>query len=145
MWNAGSISIRNVLVWYKWIVDGTYCHTYDLPPDVMSFPGMANSELDKFEQLFKVNTNVYTVHPGPADDLPGECELIRRSLELYDDTMNVNMYKNHVGYITDLKLYSKSYMCSNCKKMWKSSWSMKRHAQTCKDKFRHVYKVGCTH
>ena len=50
----------------------TYCHTYDLPFDVNSFPGMANTKLDKFEQLFKVNTNVSTIHPGLADDLPGE-------------------------------------------------------------------------
>ena len=56
--------------------------------------------------------------------------------------MNINLYHNHVGYITDLKLYSKSYICSSCNKMWKTCWAMKRHAQTCKEKFKYVYKGG---
>ena len=41
-----------------------YCDTYKLAYNVESFPGIAIPELDKFEQLFGVNTNVYTMHAG---------------------------------------------------------------------------------
>ena len=119
-----------------------YGFAYRLSHNVDSFQGLEHSELDKFEQFFKVNMKVYSMQPSLEDeDTFRDCKLIRRSLGSYDD-MNINQHQHHVGYITDLKLYSKSYMCSTCKKMWRPSWSMKRYAQTCKEKVRYIYKGG---
>ena len=121
----------------------SYCQEYGVDCDVKSFPGLSLEELHKCERLFKVDINVYTIHPAEDEEgKPGSCELIRRALDVHKNPMNLNLYGDHVGYITDLKLYSNSYMCPSCSKMWKSAWLLKRHLQTCKQRVKYIFKGG---
>ena len=62
------------------------------------------------------------------------CYLIRRFLCKYPATLNVNLYKTHFSYIIhDLSVYTHSYNCKKCGKLWHRFWGLDRHEKTCKN------------
>jgi hypothetical protein len=137
-WNKIRRSEKNVKVLFQ-----LYCSLYELPFHEHNFPGVELSDLHLFEACFEINVNIFTIQTtGETEKVAGDCEMIRRSLLIHQDTMNLNLYKNHLGYIKDMHLYSNSYMCTSCQKMWKSAWTLKRHMQTCNEKVKTIYKGG---
>ena len=98
--------------------------------------GVTLGELPKLERLFNVKINVWKL------DEDGTAERIRCSASNYETTCNVNLFEEHFSYIIDLELYSKSYRCGTCDKLWKSGWSYERHQATCTLGIKHHYSGG---
>ncbi len=67
---------------------------------------------------------------------------MRRSLAKHLTTMNVNLNEQHLSYIKDMKLYSKSFKCSKCNSRWRTDYLMRRHERTCQQNVKQVYKGG---
>ena len=80
-----------------------FCSKY--PVDV--FPGIDFNDLPQIEDLFKINIVIYQLDEDVA-------KLIQKSRELYDETMRLNLYQNHLSLITDFEKYCTVYQCSNC-------------------------------
>ena len=64
------------------------------------------------------------------------------SLCKYDDTMNLNIYEQHLSYIKNLKLYSSKYECVKCGKLFKTNCSLTRHKSSCDKKNTLVFPGG---
>ena len=96
-----------------------YFHQYldhtELP--LRDFKGLYLVELPVLERLFNINVFVYELKENEEGKV--NTELVRRSPYKFDDTMNLNLYMNHVSYIKDLRSYSRSYACRNCDKLRK--------------------------
>jgi hypothetical protein len=93
------------------------------------FKGVTLDDLVVLEQVFILNVYVCDLQKTEAGKV--NVELVRRSPYKYDDTMNVNLYKQHFRYIKDQRSYSRSYMYSKCDKLWKHVGMLHRHERTC--------------
>ena len=111
-----------------------YLQHYEVLPRY--FRGITLEKMVQFEDLFKVNIMVYQLK---QEDGKYTAKLIRRSMEKYEDTMNINLYDKHASYIRDMAVYAHSWKCENCKSFFDRSNNLHHHIKTCtlepKEKF----------
>ncbi len=120
-------------------------HFYEQYSDGEEFDGVTLEELPELEKLFELNIYVYRLvelHDENEDKTEIVAQLIQRSHRTYDNSMYLNLYGNHFSYIKNLRMYSKSYCCCKCDKLWKSAWALNRHERTCEATIRHVFPGG---
>jgi hypothetical protein len=96
----------------------TYYRQYlqqDMTP--ADFKGVTLDNLVVLEQVFSLNVYVYDLQETEAGNIAAR--LVRRSPYSFEDTMNLNMYEQHFSYVSNMKKYSHSYLCSKCDRLWK--------------------------
>jgi hypothetical protein len=54
----------------------------------------------------------------------------------------LNMFNNHLSYITNFEMFGKKYKCRNCSKLHTKLYQMRRHEKTCKDATTVQYPGG---
>ena len=132
------------------------CHAHNLERDTQhyferyaedgdDFDGVTLEELPDLEKLFELNIYVYRLVEYEDEDAEKTeivAQLIQRSHRTYANSMYLNLYGSHFSYINNLKMYSKSYCCSKCEKLWKTAWALNRHEKTCEATIRHVFPGG---
>ena len=69
-------------------------------------------------------------------------QLIQRSHHAYANSMYLNLYGSHFSYVKNLAMYSKSYCCSKCDKMWKTAKALNKHERTCEATVWHIFPGG---
>ena len=100
------------------------------------FTGVKLEELSKFEEVFAINVNIYSLS---EDD---KATAIYKSAGLYEDTLYLDKYLNHVSYINNFKAYAKKFTCRKCKRFFDQSNNCNRHELTCDDSARLKYPGG---
>ena len=83
---------------------------------------------------------MYDLQETEAGDIAAR--LVRRSLNSYQETMNLNLYEDHFSYVSDMEKYSHSYLCSKCARLWKHVGMLHRHEQTCTRSAIYKYPSG---
>ena len=63
----------------------------------------------------------------------------------YPDTLNLNLYKTHFSYIHHLTMYTRSFKCKKCGKLFHRSFNLNRHEQTCEVEVKRVFPGGVLH
>jgi hypothetical protein len=104
--------------------------------DVTKLEGLDVSELSAFENVFKINVNVFELSEDES------CTTVYRSRGTFNDTMNLNVYHKHLSYITNMRAYTRKYKCRNCSKLFPSANRLKRHETTCSDASKYIYPGG---
>ena len=97
---------------------------YAMNFDVHNFNGIAIEDLIPIEDLFKVNVSIYQLNEESA-------RLVYRSRGLYQETMALNKYQNHLSLITDFEKYCAVYRCMSCRKLHYGRANFLRHCKTC--------------
>ena len=69
----------------------------------------------------------------------GSVNLIFDSVNAYKDVMHLNIFDNHLSYITDVKKFIQKYECEKCSKMFKIEWNLKRHYGSCYERTKYVF------
>ena len=100
------------------------------------FTGVKLEELSKFEEVFAINVNIYSL------DENDKATAIYKSAGLYEDTLYLDKYLNHVSYINNFKAYAKKFTCRKCKRFFDQSNNCNRHELTCDDSARLKYPGG---
>ena len=133
------------------------CHPHNLERDAKhfyekysdaygeEFDGVTLEELPDLEKMFELNIYVYRLvecYDEDNDTTSIVAQLIQRSHRAYANSMYLNLYGSHFSYLKNLRIYSKSYCCSKCDKMWKNAWALNRHEKTCEATVRHVFPGG---
>ena len=132
------------------------CHAHNLERDTQhyferyaddfkDFDGVTLEELPDLEKLFELNIYVYRLVEYEDEDNDKTdivAQLIQRSHRTYTNSMYLNLYESHFSYIKNLNMYSKSYCCSKCDKLWKTARALNRHEKTCEATVRHVFPGG---
>ena len=103
--------------------------------DVGTFNGVTVDDLIVIEDFFKINVTIYTLKEKSA-------QLSYRSRGLFDQTMNLNKYQNHLSLIYDFDNYCAVYCCMSCKKLYCGRKGFLRHCKTCKVITRQKYPGG---
>ena len=115
------------------------------PEGAEDFDGVTLEELPDLEKLFELNIYVYRLvecHDEDTEKTKIVAQLIQRSHRTYANIIYLNLYGSHFSYIKNLKMYSKTYCCSKCDKLWKTAWALNRHEKTCEATVRHVFPGG---
>ena len=113
--------------------------------DIENFDGVTLEELPDLEKLFELNIYVYRLVECEDEDTEKTeivAQLIQRSHRRYANSMYLNFYGSHFSYINNLKMYSKTYCCSKCDKLWKTAKALNQHEKTCEATVRHVFPGG---
>ncbi|CAB4045727.1 Hypothetical predicted protein, partial [Paramuricea clavata] len=109
------------------------------------FDGVTLEELPELEKLFELNIYVYRLtelHDEDDDTTSIVAQLIQLSHRRYTNSMYLNLYGSHFSYIKNLAMYSESYCCSKCDKMWKTAKALNKHERTCEATIRHIFPGG---
>ena len=133
------------------------CHPHNLERDTQhfyeryaevsnhEFEGVSLDELPELEKLFELNIFVYElveIYDDETEEKSVVAQLIQRSHRRYSNSMYLNLHGKHFSYIKNISLYSKSYSCSKCDKLWKSAWALNRHERTCEAVVKHTFPGG---
>ena len=85
-----------------------YCKHFYIDPN--QFQGVLLIDFPEIEDFFEINILVYGLQDKKA-------KLIQRSCELYGETMQLNVFKNHLSLIVDFKKYCDVYQYQRCDKL----------------------------
>ena len=107
--------------------------------DPESFTGVSFDQIPIIEELIKQNIFIYDF-----DIEDGELigELVRRSVERYDENIKLLRYNNHICYVNDINKFFKKFRCPSCDVFFNHSGHFKRHLKTCKERVKNVYPRG---
>ena len=97
--------------------------------DSKTFEGVQLQDLPELEKKFELNINVFQLIE--KEDGKITAQIIQQSCRRYEDTMNLNLYKNHFSLVTNLDRYCQTSECRVCGKLWKTVWQMSYHERTC--------------
>ena len=106
----------------------------DIPKN--NFTGVKLEEIPKFEAVFNININIYSLS---EDD---QASMVYKSAGLYEDTLYLDKYLNHVSYINNFKAYANKFTCRKYKRYFKRSDHCNKHEPICDDSTRLKYPGG---
>ena len=113
---------------YSSYYDDETCEDYDKE--------IKTDEIDKVEELLKINIHIYT------QDDKEHAEIDRRNSGKYDKDIYLLRYNNHFCLIKDIKAFIHSFRCRKCGKSFSSFKSCGRHEKGCSDLCKHEFPGG---
>ena len=111
-----------------------YCTHFD----VSEFSGVSLFDFVDLKNFYKINIVAYELENNKA-------KVIQRSRELYNETMKINVFKNHLILIVDFEKYSHLHQCVHCDKLWYRNCHYYRHTKTCLTTVRESFPGGIYH
>ena len=88
------------------------------------------------ENAIKHNIFIYDIDIEDGDFVG---ELARRSIEMYENNINLLRYNNHICYVDDINTFFKRFRCPNCDTFIKRAGNFHRHVKSFKDRIQHIY------
>ena len=79
---------------------------------------------------------LYALNPN------GTLSLIFESLSQDTNIMYLNIYQDHLSYVTNFKKFAKKYECLKCSKIFIKLWNLKRHITVCYDRTKYIFSGG---
>ena len=110
-----------------------YCIRFGVVP--AHFAGVQLFDFLHLEDFFELNLIAYELDGKVA-------KLVQRSREFYKETMQLNVYENHLSVIVDFELYCGVYQCVHCDKLWYQNCDYYRHTKSCTTTVREVFPGG---
>ena len=98
--------------------------------------GVSMDHLVFVENAIKHNIFIYDIDIEDGDFVG---ELARRSIEMYENNINLLRYNNHICYVDDINTFFKRFRCPNCDTFIKRAGNFHRHVKSCKDRIQHIY------
>ena len=98
-----------------------------------SFQGIRLDEIHKFEKIFEINVDIYEMFEN------GCVQIVKRSLGKYENTMYLNIYRNHLSLIKNMNQYTMKYTCQHCRKHFKKANKLKIHERMCQERIKLVF------
>ena len=111
-----------------------YCTHFD----VSEFSGVSLFNFVELENFYKINIVAYELENNKT-------KVIQRSRELYNETVKVNVFKNHLSLIIDFEKHCHVYQCMHCDKLWYCNCHYYRHTKTCLTTVRKSFPGGIYH
>ena len=72
----------------------------------------------------------------------GTAKTLYLSQSSFPTKINMNVYHNHLSFITDIKMYSKQYICARCDKLFSQMQSLNKHQTKCDGTVEYSYPGG---
>lgn len=105
-------------------------------PKRTKFNGLTLRDIPYFESTFDINVHMFQLFEDES------CVHIYRSRGTFQETMNLNLYEDHLSYIKNLSVYCKKYECRNCKTLFPTHDRVARHEKRCKEATKSIFPGG---
>ena len=109
---------------------------YESGHEAINFRGVSVDPLVFVENAIKLNIFRYDSDIGDGDFIG---EPARIGILMYQNSINLWRYNNHICYVDDIKTFFKRFRCSNCDTFIKRADSFNRHVKHCTDSIQFVY------
>ena len=107
--------------------------------DSESFTGVSFDQIPIIEELIKQNIFIYDFDIEDGEIIG---ELVRRSVERYDENIKLLRYNNPICYVNCINKFFKKFRCPSCDVFFNHSGNFNRHLKTCKERVKNVYPRG---
>ena len=72
----------------------------------------------------------------------GSAKTLYLSQALFPTKIYLNVFENHLSLITDIKMYSKQYICNRCDKLIVEMRNLNKHQSKCDGTVKYVFAGG---
>ena len=72
----------------------------------------------------------------------GTAKTLFLSQSSFPTKIYLNVFKNHLSLITDIKMYSKQYICNRCEKVFSKMQKLKQHEPRCDGTVEYAFPGG---
>ena len=126
---------HNTILYYlnRW---RTFNHLPIFSNKTITFDGVTLDDMTKLEECFNIKIKIFNMNPS------GAVNLIFDSINDNKEVMYLNIFDDHLSYITALKKFIKKYQCEKCSKMFKNEWNLKRHYGSCYERTKYIFPGG---
>ena len=94
------------------------------------------NHIPSVEDLLSLNIVLYDIHIVDGNIIG---ELVRRSLQKYNNTARLLRYKNHICYVSNNNAVFQAFRCPNCDTFFNRIFNLERHLTTCSERVKNVY------
>ena len=101
--------------------------------DYSDFTGVTLEDMHDLEKCFGLKILIYRLNEDQT------VNLVFNSLNQSISPLYLNIYNNHLSYITKFENYAKRFQCEKCLKLFKREWVMKNHFRTCYDRTKYFF------
>ena len=109
---------------------------FNVPPGYKDFHGVSLEDMSLLEECFNVKIKVYSINEDAA------VNVIFDSISSNSNVIYLNVYHNHLSYITNYTKFIKKFQCLKCSKLFKREWDMKRHNKNCFERTKLFFPGG---
>ena len=107
--------------------------------DPDNFRGVSFDQIPIIEEQIKQNLFIYDFDIEDGEIIG---EIVRRSIERYDENIKLLRYNNHICYVNDINKFFKKFRCPSCDVFFNHSGHFNRHLKTCKERVKNIYPRG---
>ena len=97
------------------------------------FKGVTLSDIPELEDLFRINVNIF------SKDANTSVTSIYTSMKSHPDVLYLNLYSNHLSYITNFKTYAQKFKCKHCHVINQHIGNHKKHEKICNGQTKYIY------
>ena len=72
----------------------------------------------------------------------GSAKTIYLSQASFPTKIYLNVFQDHLSLITDIKMYSKQFICNRCQKVFAEMRNLKQHESKCDANIKYVFPGG---
>ena len=100
------------------------------------FQGVHMNDIPTVEDLVALNILLYDV-----DIVDGNIvgELVRRSVQNYENTVRLLTYNNHICYVNNIIAVFQPSRCPNCDTFFNRTFNLEQNLTTCSERVKNVY------
>ena len=111
-----------------------YCKHFRVNPQ--DFKGVELIDFPQLETFYETQLFVMFLKQD------GSAETIYLSQASFPTKIYLNLYQNHLSLITDIKMYSKQFICNGCQKVFAEMRNLKQHESKCDANVKYVFPGG---
>ena len=111
-----------------------YCEHFQVSPQ--DFKGVELIDFLQLETFYETQLFVMFLKED------GSAETIYLSQASFPTKICLNLYENHLSLITDIKMYSKQFICNRCQKVSTRMLDSKQHQSKCDANVKYVFPGG---
>ena len=131
LFGSVDVELQAIKIFYNFVT-GSGCD-----PD--NFTGVSFDQIPIIEELIKQNIFIYDFDIEDGEKIG---ELVRSSVDCYDENIERLRYNNHIYYVNDINNFFKKFRCPSCDVFFNHSGHFNRHLKTCKERVKNIYPRG---
>ena len=111
-----------------------YCEHFEVNPQ--DFKGVELTDFPKLEKYFETRPFAMFLKED------GTAKVLYLSQLSFPTKIYMNVYHNHLSFITDIKMYCKQCICARCNKVFAEMRNLNKHQPKCDGTVEYSYPGG---
>ena len=128
LFGSVDVELKAIKIFHNFVTE-VGCHP-------KNFTGVSFDQILMIEELIKQNNFTYDFDIEDGEII---VELVRRSVERYDENIKLLRYNNRICYVNDINKFFKKFCCPSSDVFFNHSGHINLHLKTCKERVKNIY------